>query len=79
MREWSQSPFIIPTVLLELLVENYAVVERVRMSFTPASMSSRRDRSGKSLVVDALGLLLAAGHPPIWCARARAGLGFRHL
>jgi len=46
-------------VLLELLVENYAVVERVRVRFHPGlNLLTGETGSGKSLVVDALGLLL---------------------
>ena len=46
-------------MLLELLVENYAVVERVRVRFHPGlNLLTGETGSGKSLVVDALGLLL---------------------
>jgi len=46
-------------VLLELLVENYAVVERVRVRFHAGlNLLTGETGSGKSLVVDALGLLL---------------------
>jgi DNA repair protein RecN (Recombination protein N) len=46
-------------VLLELLVENYAVVERVRVRFhSGLNLLTGETGSGKSLVVDALGLLL---------------------
>jgi DNA repair protein RecN (Recombination protein N) len=45
-------------VLLELLVENYAVVERVRVPFhCGLNLLTGETGSGKSLVVDALGLL----------------------
>jgi DNA repair protein RecN (Recombination protein N) len=45
-------------VLLELLVENYAVVERVRVRFHGGlNLLTGETGSGKSIVVDALGLL----------------------
>jgi DNA repair protein RecN (Recombination protein N) len=46
-------------VLLELVVENYAVVERLRIRFHAGlNLLTGETGSGKSLVVDALGLLL---------------------
>ena len=46
-------------VLLELVVENYAVVERLRVRFHAGlNLLTGETGSGKSLVVDALGLLL---------------------
>ena len=46
-------------MLLELVVENYAVVERVRVRFHPGlNLLTGETGSGKSIVVDALGLLL---------------------
>jgi DNA repair protein RecN (Recombination protein N) len=48
-------------VLVELLVENYAVVERVRVRFHPGlNLLTGETGSGKSIVVDALGLVLGA-------------------
>src|SRR5579872_6983467 len=45
-------------MLVELLVENYAVVERVRVRFHAGlNLLTGETGSGKSLVVDALGLL----------------------
>jgi DNA repair protein RecN (Recombination protein N) len=45
-------------VLLELVVENYAVIERVRVRFDRGlSILTGETGSGKSIVVDALGLL----------------------
>jgi DNA repair protein RecN (Recombination protein N) len=45
-------------VLLELIVENYAVVERVRVRFHAGlNLLTGETGSGKSIVVDALGLL----------------------
>jgi DNA repair protein RecN (Recombination protein N) len=45
-------------VLVELVVENYAVVERVRVRFHPGlNLLTGETGSGKSMVVDALGLL----------------------
>src|SRR4051812_35121042 len=45
-------------MLLELLVENYAVVEKVRVRFHPGlNVLTGETGSGKSIVVDALGLL----------------------
>ena len=44
---------------MELQVENYALVERVRVRFHPGlNLLTGETGSGKSLVVDALGLLL---------------------
>jgi len=46
-------------MLLELVVENYAVVERLRVHFhTGLNLLTGETGSGKSIVVDALGLLL---------------------
>jgi DNA repair protein RecN (Recombination protein N) len=46
-------------MLLELLVENYAVVDRLRVQFHPGlNLLTGETGSGKSIVVDALGLLL---------------------
>ncbi|HLK21631.1 MAG TPA: DNA repair protein RecN [Bryobacteraceae bacterium] len=46
-------------MLLELLVENYAVVERVRVRFHGGlNLLTGETGSGKSIVVDALGLVL---------------------
>jgi DNA repair protein RecN (Recombination protein N) len=48
-------------MLLELAVENYAVVERLRVHFHPGlNLLTGETGSGKSIVVDALGLLLGA-------------------
>ncbi len=45
-------------MLVELVVENYAVVERVRVRFHPGlNLLTGETGSGKSMVVDALGLL----------------------
>src|SRR5258706_2352524 len=46
-------------MLVELAVENYAVIEKVRVRFHPGlNLLTGETGSGKSLVVDALGLLL---------------------
>src|ERR1051326_2328268 len=46
-------------MLLELVVENYAVVERLRIPFhNGLNLLTGETGSGKSIVVDALGLLL---------------------
>jgi DNA repair protein RecN (Recombination protein N) len=46
-------------VLLDLVVENYAVVERVRVRFHGGlNLLTGETGSGKSIVVDALGLVL---------------------
>jgi DNA repair protein RecN (Recombination protein N) len=46
-------------MLLELVVENYAVVERLRVHFHPGlNLLTGETGSGKSIVVDALALLL---------------------
>src|SRR5262252_3702568 len=48
-------------MLLELVVENYAVVERLRVQFHGGlNLLTGETGSGKSIVVDALGLLLGA-------------------
>jgi DNA repair protein RecN (Recombination protein N) len=48
-------------MLVELLVENYAVVDSIRVRFHPGlNMLTGETGSGKSIVVDALGLLLGA-------------------
>ena len=48
-------------VLVELAVENYAVIEKVRVRFHAGlNLLSGETGSGKSIVVDALGLLLGA-------------------
>ncbi len=52
-------------MLVELLVENYAVIERVRVRFHPGfNLLTGETGSGKSIVVDALGLLLGARASP---------------
>src|ERR1044071_4785202 len=46
-------------MLLDLVVENYAVVERLRVQFHAGlNLLTGETGSGKSIVVDALGLLL---------------------
>src|SRR6266567_7872500 len=46
-------------MLLELVVENYAVVERLRVNFhSGLNLLTGETGSGKSIVVDAVGLLL---------------------
>ena len=46
-------------MLVELMVENYAVVDRLRVRFhTGLNLLTGETGSGKSIVVDALGLLL---------------------
>src|ERR1044071_10154284 len=48
-------------MLLELVVENYAVVERLRVHFHAGlNLLTGETGSAKSIVVDALGLLLGA-------------------
>ena len=48
-------------MLVELTVENYAVIEKVRVRFHPGlNLLTGETGSGKSIVVDALGLLLGA-------------------
>ncbi|MBZ5605409.1 MAG: DNA repair protein RecN, partial [Acidobacteriia bacterium] len=48
-------------MLVELVVENYAVIERVRVRFQRGlNLLSGETGSGKSIVVDALGLLFGA-------------------
>src|SRR5438128_4937273 len=46
-------------MLLELVVENYAVIDRLRVRFHPGlNLLTGETGSGKSIVVDALGLVL---------------------
>ncbi|MCL5742883.1 MAG: AAA family ATPase, partial [Acidobacteria bacterium] len=46
-------------MLVELAIENYAVIERLRVRFHPGlNLLTGETGSGKSIVVDALGLLL---------------------
>jgi DNA repair protein RecN (Recombination protein N) len=48
-------------MLVDLMVENYAVIERVRVRLHPGlNLLTGETGSGKSIVVDALGLLLGA-------------------
>ncbi len=52
---------IIGSMLVELTVENYAVVDRLRVRFhTGLNLLTGETGSGKSIVVDALGLLLGS-------------------
>ena len=52
-------------MLVELLVENYAVVDRIRARFHPGlNLLTGETGSGKSIVVDAFGLLLGARASP---------------
>lgn len=52
-------------MLCELVVENYAVLERVRVRFHPGlNLLTGETGSGKSIVVDALALLLGARASP---------------
>jgi len=62
-------------MLLELVVENYAVVERLRVHFHPGlNLLTGETGSGKSIVVGALGLLLGgrASAETIRTGQARA-------
>ncbi|HSW50192.1 MAG TPA: AAA family ATPase, partial [Bryobacteraceae bacterium] len=46
-------------MLIELVIENYAVIERLRVRFhSGLNLLTGETGSGKSIVVDALGLLL---------------------
>jgi DNA repair protein RecN (Recombination protein N) len=57
--EAARKPRIIGTMLVELTVENYAVIDRVRVRFHAGlNLLTGETGSGKSIVVDALGLLL---------------------
>ncbi|MCU1340028.1 MAG: replication and repair protein RecN [Bryobacterales bacterium] len=52
-------------MLVELAVENYAVIEKVRVRFHPGlNLLTGETGSGKSIVVDALGLLLGGRASP---------------
>ena len=84
MFEWSWSwrpRSIIGSVLLELVIENYAVVDRLRVRFHPGlNLLTGETGSGKSIVVDALGLLFGGrrvgGHDP---KRPGSGAYIRHF
>ncbi len=68
-------------MLLELVVENYAVVERVRVRFHAGlNLLTGETGSGKSIVVDALGLVLG-GRASAEMVRSdsRAGAGGGHF
>jgi DNA repair protein RecN (Recombination protein N) len=65
-------------VLLELVIENYAVVERLRVQFHPGlNLLTGETGSGKSILVDAVGLLLGgrASADMIRTNEARARIG----
>ncbi len=67
-------------MLLELAVENYAVVDRLRVRFHPGlNLLTGETGSGKSIVVDALGLLLGgrASSEVIRTGEARARVSGR--
>src|SRR6202011_3250942 len=52
-------------MLLELVIENYAVVDRLRVRFHPGlNLLTGETGSGKSIVVDALGLLFGGRASP---------------
>src|SRR5512137_940683 len=60
-------------MLLELVVENYAVIERVRVRFHPGlNLLTGETGSGKSIVVDALALLFGGRSSP---ENVRTGAG----
>src|ERR1017187_9616123 len=62
------------SMLLELVVENYAVVERLRVHFHAGlNLLTGETGSGKSIVVDALGLLLGGNDSHRGGAGARRG------
>jgi len=61
IRALPQDRIIEHSMLVELLVENYAVVDRIRVRFHPGlNLLTGETGSGKSIVVDAFGLLLGA-------------------
>src|SRR5215469_10062268 len=65
-------------MLLELVVENYAVVERLRVHFHAGlNLLTGETGSGKSILVDAVGLLLGgrASADMIRTNEARARIG----
>src|SRR5579862_4660870 len=58
LRLFSRRALIIGSVLLDLIIENYAVVDRLRVRFHPGlNLLTGETGSGKSIVVDALSLL----------------------
>ena len=61
LRAENSCVIIVHTMLHELAVENYAVVDRLRVQFHEGlNLLTGETGSGKSIVVDALGLLLGA-------------------
>src|SRR5712692_7578685 len=61
LREGSLKVRIIGSMLVELTVESYAVVDRLRVRFhTGLNLLTGETGSGKSIVVDALGLLFGS-------------------
>src|SRR5713101_2296876 len=74
LREGSPKVRIIGSMLVELTVESYAVVDRLRVRFhTGLNLLTGETGSGKSIVVDALGLLFGDGRRPRWSARVKNG------
>src|SRR6478672_8541855 len=67
-------------MLLELVVENYAVVERLRIHFHAGlNLLTGETGSGKSIVVDALGLLLGGRASAEMVRTGEARASGRHL
>jgi len=65
-------------MLVELVVENFAVVERLRLSLQAGlNALTGETGSGKSLVVDAFGLLLEGALPRTRSGPARSGRSSR--
>ncbi len=55
-------------MLVELIIENYAVIERLRVRFHPGlNLLTGETGSGKSIVVGALDLLLLTAYTATYC------------
>ena len=61
-------------MLLELRAENYAVIDHAIAVFGPGlNLLTGETGAGKSILVDALALLMGTRPPPMWCGMAPIG------
>lgn len=62
-------------MLAQLTISNFAIVRELEIDFHSGMTAITGETgAGKSIAIDALGLCLAVGRKPIWCAEAPAGL-----